>query len=138
MAEAIHVHEVTLGETIDGFSVDELMHESRVSKLYRVSHAQHSMPLVMKVPKLSVMLPTSVFTGFETEMRVLSKLRGAYTPKVYSKGDLARAPYLVMEYVEGTMKSTPFMTSILRTMWTSSSWSIEVMNGRYVRMVELG
>ena len=102
MADEIDVHEVSLGETIDGFSVDELIYESQVSKLYRVSHPQHDVPLVMKVPKLSVILPSSVFNGFETEMRILSRLRGAYTPKVYGKGDLAKAPYLVMEYVDET------------------------------------
>lgn len=101
MADQNEVHEVTLGETIDGFHLEECFHESQVSKLYRVSHPDHDCPLVMKVPKISVLLPSSVFAGFETEMRIFSKLRGVYTPKIYGKGDLAVAPYLVMEYIEG-------------------------------------
>lgn len=102
MPDDIEMHEVELGETIDGFHVQECLHESQVSKLYRVSHPDHAVPLIMKVPKISVLLPSSVFAGFETEMRILSKLRGVYTPKIYGKGDLASTPYLVMEYVEGT------------------------------------
>lgn len=102
MAGEIEIHEVGLGETIDGFHVEECIHESQVSKLYRVSHPEHDVPLIMKVPKISVILPSSVFAGFETEIRILSKLRGVYTPKIHGKGDLATAPYYVMEYVEGT------------------------------------
>lgn len=102
MVDEIEIREVGLDETINGFHVDECIHESQVSKLYRVSHPDKDIPLVMKVPKISVILPSSVFAGFETEMRILSKLRGVYTPKVYDKGDLASAPYYVMEYVTGT------------------------------------
>ncbi|MDH5445422.1 MAG: bifunctional serine/threonine-protein kinase/universal stress protein [Gammaproteobacteria bacterium] len=100
--EEIDIHEIELNETIDGFHVTECLHESQVSKLYRVTHPDHQLTLIMKVPKISVILPSSVFAGFETEMRILSKLRGVYTPKIYGKGDLASAPYYVMEYVEGT------------------------------------
>ena len=102
MTDEVEIHEVSLGETIDGFYVEECIHESQVSKLYRVRHADHTIPLIMKVPKISVILPSSVFAGFETEMRILSKLRGVYTPGIYGKGDLAKAPYYVMEYIEGT------------------------------------
>lgn len=102
MTDEIKIHEIGQGETIDGFYVQECIHESQVSKLYRVTHPEHSTELIMKVPKISVILPSSVFAGFETEMRILSKLRGAYTPKMYGKGDLATAPYYVMEYVAGT------------------------------------
>lgn len=101
MTEQTEMHEVGLGETIDGFHLEECIHESQVSKLYKVSHPDYDQALVMKVPKISVMLPSSVFAGFETEIHILSKLRGVYTPKIYGKGDLANAPYLVMEYLEG-------------------------------------
>lgn len=102
MTDEFKIHEVGQGETIDGFHVQECIHESQVSRLFRVTHPEHAVPLVMKVPRISVILPSSVFAGFETEMRILSKLRGAYTPRIYGKGDLASAPYYVMEYVEGT------------------------------------
>ncbi len=102
MTDEIDIREVSLGETIDGFHIEDCIHESQVSRLYRVSHPKYDIPLIMKAPKITVILPSSVFAGFETEMRILSKLRGVYTPKVYGKGDLATAPYYVMEYIPGT------------------------------------
>lgn len=123
MTDEIEIHEVSLAETIDGFFVAECIHESQVSRLYRVTHPEHDVPLVMKVPKLSVILPSSVFAGFETEMRILSRLRGVYTPKIYGKGDLATAPYYVMEYVDGTelqeaVKRAPLPVEEIRRLMT--------------------
>ncbi|MDH5407912.1 MAG: bifunctional serine/threonine-protein kinase/universal stress protein [Gammaproteobacteria bacterium] len=103
MSNATEVHEISQGETIDGFLVGECIHQSQVSSLYRVTHPEHNEAMIMKVPKISVLLPSSVFAGFETEIRILSRLRGAYTPRVYAKGDLSTCPYLVMEYVEGDL-----------------------------------
>lgn len=96
------IHEVQLGETIDGFHIKEFYDESAVTTLYMVTHPDHEHPLVMKVPKLGVILPPSTYAGFETEVRILSRLRGAYTPKLIASGDMAESPYLVMEFVEGT------------------------------------
>ena len=103
MIDHTEVHEITQGETIDGFLVGECPHESQVSTLYRVTHPEHSEAMIMKVPKISVLLPSSVFAGFETEIRILSRLRGVYTPKVFAKGDLSTAPYLVTEFLEGAL-----------------------------------
>jgi serine/threonine protein kinase len=98
-AEAIH--EPSLGETIDGFFLKELLSEQPVNNLFRVTHPDHDLPMVMKVPRLRTMLPATAFTAFETEMRILSRLHGVYTPRVIAKGDLGTCPYFVMEYIEG-------------------------------------
>lgn len=95
------IHEPGLGETIDGFFLKELLSEQLVNNLYHVTHPDHELPMVMKVPRLGIILPASAFTAFETEMRILSRLRGAYTPRVIAKGDLASCPYFVMEYIKG-------------------------------------
>ncbi|NOZ11242.1 MAG: protein kinase [Gammaproteobacteria bacterium] len=95
------IHTVELGENIDGFHVDELIHESFTNMLYGVSHPDHDAPMVMKVPKLGVFLPPSAYAGFETEVRILSRLHGVYTPRVIATGDLSSCPYLVTEYIEG-------------------------------------
>jgi len=100
------LHEPTLGETVDGFHLTEVLHERMVSTLYRVSHPDQTMPMVMKIPKLGVAVPPSAFTAFETEVRILSRLHGVYTPKVIAKGDLASCPYIVMEYIEITVYFT--------------------------------
>lgn len=102
MAEdRIDMHEARLGETVDGFYLAETLYESDVSTLYCVTHEDYATPLVMKVPKLDTLLPSSTFAGFESEMRMLSRLHGVYTPKVFARGDFASTPYLVLEYIEG-------------------------------------
>ena len=94
------IHEVHLGETIDGFHVEEQLNQRIMSTLYRVTHPDHDLPMVMKVPRLDAFLPPSTYAAFETEVRILSRLHGIYTPKVIAKGDLASCPYIVMEYIE--------------------------------------
>lgn len=95
------IHESGLGETIDGFHLIEVILKLHLNTLYRVTHPEHDLPMVMKVPKLGISIPPSAFSAFETEVRILSRLRGVYTPRVIAKGDLASCPYLVMEYIEG-------------------------------------
>lgn len=95
------ISELEPGDSVDGFVVDTLHTRRPFHYLYRVSHPQHhNIPLIMKVPRMSPVMPASVITCFETEIRILSRLRGVYTPKVYAKGDVASKPYLVMEYIE--------------------------------------
>lgn len=94
------IHEIALGETIDGFTVTEQLAESEVTTLYYVTHPDHSLKMVMKVPKLHKKLPPSTYSGFESEIRILSGLKGHYTPKLIASGDMAECPYFVMEYVE--------------------------------------
>jgi serine/threonine protein kinase len=95
------IHEIGSGETIDGFDVGEILAESRLSTLYRVTHPDHAIPLVMKVPKLGAILPASVFSGFESEIHILRQLSGLYTPRYVACGDMASCPYLVMEFIPG-------------------------------------
>ena len=90
-----------LGETIDGFFLKELLSTKQANNLYHVTHPDHDLQMVMKVPRLDIILPASSFTEYETEMRILSRLHGVYTPRVIKKGDLATCPYFVMEYIEG-------------------------------------
>lgn len=94
------VHEIGLGDTVDGFIVETLESKRLFHWLYRVSHPDHDLPMIMKVPRLGLTTPSSVISSFETEVRILSRLRGVYTPKFIAKGDLAKRPYLVMEYIE--------------------------------------
>jgi len=94
------IHELTLGETVDGFTLEEQLAESEVTTLFNVTHPNHSQAMVMKVPKLHKKLPPTTFTGFESEIRILSELQGRNTPKFIASGDMAECPYFVMEYIE--------------------------------------
>lgn len=100
-----NIHEVGLGETIDGFTVSEFLAESEAATLYRVTHPDHQMVIVMKVPKLNKNLQPSTYAGFESESRILSGLYGRYAPVFVASGDMAENPYLVMEFIEGNTLS---------------------------------
>ena len=95
------IYEATLGDTVDGFKLVKQIVESKVSTLYRVTHPDYPLAMVMKVPKLHKKLPPSTYSGFESEIRILSGLRGPYTPRFIASGDMAECPYLVMEFIEG-------------------------------------
>jgi len=95
------IHEVAIGETVDGFRLVDKIAESEVATLYRVTHPDHPMEMVMKVPKLHKKLPPSTYSGFESEVHILSAMNGSHTPGFVASGDMAECPYLVMEYIEG-------------------------------------
>ncbi|MFV1997806.1 MAG: protein kinase [Acidiferrobacterales bacterium] len=95
------IREVALGETIDGFMVTKQLAESEAAILYCVTHPDHSIKMVMKVPKLHKNISPGTYSSFESEIRILSGLKGRYTPKLIASGDMARCPYFVIEYIEG-------------------------------------
>ena len=95
------IHEIKSGETIDRFHVGERVHEGGMSCLYRVTHPQHRLPMIMKVPKLGAGAPLAAFSAFENEVRIMQRLKGRHVPRLFGVGELMRAPYLVMEYIEG-------------------------------------
>jgi serine/threonine protein kinase len=102
LAPPVRIHEVRPGERIDGFVVGKLLHEGGMARLYHVSRARGrgAAELVMKVPRLGREAPLTAFTAFENELRILQRLRGAHVPRVVATGELARAPYVVMEHIE--------------------------------------
>ena len=89
------------GARMDGFRVGELLHEGGMSRIYHVTHPRHSLPMVMKVPRLEPQAPLSGFNAFENECRILRRLHGPHVPRFIAAGDNAANPYLVMEFIEG-------------------------------------
>jgi len=95
-----HFHQPKLGETIDGFYLKDSLFEGIFNNIYRVTHPDHDQALIMKVPSLNIGVPPSAFSAFETEVRILSRLHGVYTPSVIARGDMATCPYIVLENIE--------------------------------------
>jgi nucleotide-binding universal stress UspA family protein len=90
------------GAVIDGFRVEERVHEGGMAVLYRVSGGpEPGFPMLMKVPRLGPGEPATSVISFEIEATVLRVLSGPHVPRFVAAGDLSRAPYLVMERVEG-------------------------------------
>lgn len=105
MAERAHntlqLYQIRPGDVVDGFLVGELVAQGGMARLYRCTHPEHALPLLIKVPRLETGAPRSAFAAFENELRILERLGIPCVPQFVAAGDLFSAPYFVMEYVEG-------------------------------------
>jgi nucleotide-binding universal stress UspA family protein len=89
------------GEIIDGFTLGAHIHAGAMGDLFRVTHPQHAGSLVMKAPRLDRGDRMASLLSFETEALILPELTGPHVPKLVATGDLRRAPYLVLETIDG-------------------------------------
>jgi nucleotide-binding universal stress UspA family protein/predicted Ser/Thr protein kinase len=93
------------GTVIDGFELGECLHHGSMAWIYRVRYANGApdpgFPMVMKIPRMSAGDGAENIVGFEVEQQILQVLDSRYVPRLVAVGDLARAPYLVMEYIPG-------------------------------------
>ncbi len=74
-----------------------------MAHIYRVhcSQPEHQVPfpLVMKVPKAGAGDGAENLVGFEVEAHLLQTLCGPHIPRVVAVGDIAIAPWIVLEYI---------------------------------------
>ena len=93
------------GAEIDGFVIGECVHSGGMAHIYKVRYAdaarQPAFPMAMKVPRMTGGDGAETIVGFEVEHRLLQVLTGPHVPRFVAAGDLARLPYLVMEYIAG-------------------------------------
>ena len=86
---------------IDGFQIEERVHVGGMATLWRVSRAGSTMPMLMKVPKISEGADPAAIVSFEMEQMIMPRLSGVHVPKFVAAGDFAVQPYLVMERISG-------------------------------------
>ncbi|MEY4754046.1 MAG: hypothetical protein RJA44_1721 [Pseudomonadota bacterium] len=89
------------GEVIDGFRLEEKLHQGGMANLWRVTHAAHHLPMLMKVPRIKGGEDPATIVGFEVEMMILPMLKGLHVPRFIAKGDFTSRPYIVMEHITG-------------------------------------
>ncbi len=88
--------------TVDGFRLGECVHSGAQARIFRVvGPATVFFPIVMKVPRLGADEPSENLISFETEVSILPALSGPHVPRFVAAGDLAKTPYLVIEWIEG-------------------------------------
>jgi len=105
---------LTSGSIIDGFVIGEAIHTGGMAMLWKVTHPDINLPLVMKVPLLFEGEDPSAIVGFEMEQMILPRLSGPHVPKFFAEGDFSVQPYIVMEYVTGqTLK--PLLAQLPRS-----------------------
>ncbi|HEY9194165.1 MAG TPA: bifunctional serine/threonine-protein kinase/universal stress protein [Methyloversatilis sp.] len=89
------------GQVIDGFRLEEHLHQGGMANLWRVTHPDHALPMIMKVPRIKGGEDPATIVGFEVEQMILPILRGAHVPQFIAKGDFTARPYIVMEHLDG-------------------------------------
>ena len=92
---------ISEGAVIDGFTLGKLLHSGGMALIYRASRPDIEFPLVLKMPRLGHGAPGTSVVSHEIERQMLETLEGPHLPRFVAAGDLARVPYLAMEYVEG-------------------------------------
>jgi len=89
------------GTVIDGFTIGRLLHTGGMALLWQVTHPDHALPLVMKVPRLAEGEDPAAIVSFEMEQMILPRLSGPHVPRFVASGGFDVQPYLVMERVPG-------------------------------------
>jgi nucleotide-binding universal stress UspA family protein len=92
-------------EELDGFVVGERVHSGRMGRVYRVtpgaSRGAIDFPLLMKLPRTERGAGAEGLLAFETELSILPLLSGPHVPRFVAAGELAKTPYIVVEWIEG-------------------------------------
>ncbi|HEU5293508.1 MAG TPA: bifunctional serine/threonine-protein kinase/universal stress protein [Burkholderiaceae bacterium] len=96
-----HAAPLEAGRIVDGFLLEQRVHQGGMANLWSVSHEAHPGPLLMKVPRLRPGEDPATIVGFEVEQMILPTLHGPHVPGFVARGDFARQPYIVMERIAG-------------------------------------
>ncbi|WP_428420051.1 serine/threonine protein kinase [Methylibium sp.] len=89
------------GTVIDGFRLEEHLHQGGMANLWRVTHPAHALPMLMKLPRIKGGEDPATIVGFEVEQMILPRLQGPHVPRYVAQGDFTAQPYLVMEHLPG-------------------------------------
>ena len=88
------------GQTIDGFLLEAPLKPGGMANLWRATHPDVAMPMVMKIPFVRPGESPLAIIGFEVEGMILPKLSGEHAPRFVKSGDFSN-PYIVMEFIAG-------------------------------------
>src|SRR3954449_11978012 len=89
------------GQEVDGFRLEERMHQGGMAVLWRVTHPAQRLPLVMKVPLIAYGEGPGAIVGFEVEQMILPRLSGPHAPTFVAAAGFDAQPYIVMERIAG-------------------------------------
>lgn len=133
------------GESIDGYTIEGLLHVGGTGYLYRVrptSGGGPGFPLLMKVPGVGRGEPTIGVVSFEIEQAILPQLTGSHVPRVIAVGDDPLQPYLVMEEILGeglvsVMKGAPLPTADVARIGTAIADALHDIHRQHVIHLDL-
>ena len=99
------------GLEIDGFTLGTCLYRGGFATIWDVTHPDHAVPMVMKVPTILDGYDAPTIVGFEVEQMILPRLTGAHVPRVVAVGDFSVMPYLVTERIAGDSLLALFRTA---------------------------
>jgi serine/threonine protein kinase len=89
------------GAELDGFTIGERVHQGGMAALWTVTHPGITVPLLMKVPRISEGEDPAAIVSFEMEQMIFPRLAGPHVPACFGTGDFDKQPYVVMERIPG-------------------------------------
>ena len=78
------------GTVIDGFTVGERIHDGGMATLWSVTRPDISVPLLMKIPRVSEGEDPAAIVSFEMEQMILPRLNGPHVPACFATSDFTR------------------------------------------------
>src|SRR3984893_5762840 len=92
---------VVSGAVMDGFTVGECVHHGGMATLWSVTRPDITVPLLMKIPRVSEGEDPAAIVSFEMEQMLLPRLSGPHVPACFGTGDFAHQAYVVIERIPG-------------------------------------
>jgi nucleotide-binding universal stress UspA family protein len=89
------------GTLVDGFRLEEKIHQGSMAEIWRVSLPDRPSPMAMKIPSWRDSADPAALVGFEVERMILPRVSGPHAPRFVASGDGPPQPYLVMELIAG-------------------------------------
>src|SRR5437762_1340399 len=89
------------GAELDGFTIGECVHRGGMATLWTVTHPGITVPLLMKIPRVSEGEDPAAIVSFEMEQTIVPRLAGPHVPLCFGSGDFDRQPYVVIERIPG-------------------------------------
>ena len=86
---------------LDGFRLGPCIHSGAMGRIFRVTGPDRGFAMIMKVPRVGPGEDSEGLISFETEAMILPALSGPHVPRFVAGGNLAKTPYLVVEWIEG-------------------------------------
>ena len=89
------------GAELDGFTIGECVHQGGMATLWTVTHPGISVPMLMKIPRVSEGEDPAAIVSFEMEQMIVPRLAGPHVPGCFGTGDFDRQAYVVVERIPG-------------------------------------
>ena len=89
------------GAQLDGFTIGERVHQGGMATLWSVTHPGITVPLLMKIPRVSEGEDPAAIVSFEMEQMIVPRLAGLHVPLCFGSGDFGTQPYVVIERLPG-------------------------------------